>query len=402
MRRAELLIVLFSLLIASSCASDRGLQNTIYEGIYEVEPDFGHTMYVRQATKDSAWVYLQLDGDDLTNAGDQLSTLSLQLEVRGLAGSGRRDTLLMTLDPQDLVSRQSILHARTSIALKDTLDLELLGFLDTGKKSGNRTILSFREAMEGRYRDIKVNDIPKAHCACSDGDQVTVRVHGWESGKVEMITADVEQDLPPPPFSINGTPEPEFVEFDSQMVTYDGELRFPCPEDDALIIRHMDSGEEMILPVLGPDYPRIMDYEAMKSSLRYLTTSTEYEDLAFAEDSRKAIEEFWLSCDEDKERAKRLMSSFYGRVREANTYFTEAVEGWRTDRGLVYVVYGPPERVLRTARQEIWYYGAEGSMESFQLGFYHNGQAYLDRSLDYRPSWYLTVDSWRSGRTLTP
>lgn len=400
MRRAD--IVLFILLALSSCTSDRGLQNTIYEGLYSVEPSFGHTMYVRQASRDSAWVYLQLDGDDLISTGDERFPVSLELEVKGLAGSGRRDTLFMTLDPQDLISRQSFLHARTSIALKDTLDLELVGRLGTGQERGARTILSFKDAMEGRYRDIKVNDIPKAHCACSKGDQVSVQIYGWQSGKVEMITADVEQDLPPPPFSINGTPEPEFIEYDSQMMAYDGELSFPCPGDDALIIRHIDSGAELILPVFGPDYPQVMDYEMMKSPLRYLTNSSEYEDLLFAEDSRKAIEDFWLSCDEDKERAKRLMSSYYGRVHEANTHFTEVVEGWRTDRGLVYVVYGPPQRVLRTARQEIWYYGAEGSMESFQLGFYHNGQAFLDRSLDYRPSWYLTVDSWRSGRTLTP
>ena len=40
----------------------------------------------------------------------------------------------------------------------------------------------------------------------------------------------------------------------------------------------------------------------------------------------------------------------------ANQYFTSFKEGWKTDRGMVYMVFGPPDTAVLNGQQEIWEY----------------------------------------------
>ncbi|MBN2089796.1 GWxTD domain-containing protein [candidate division KSB1 bacterium] len=59
-----------------------------------------------------------------------------------------------------------------------------------------------------------------------------------------------------------------------------------------------------------------------------------------------------------------LYDEFYSRIQDANKLFHFSKrDGWNTDRGRIYIKYGPPEEILRDiqgteafARYEIWYY----------------------------------------------
>jgi hypothetical protein len=44
-------------------------------------------------------------------------------------------------------------------------------------------------------------------------------------------------------------------------------------------------------------------------------------------------------------------------IKKANELFTSYKEGWKTDRGMVYVIFGNPDRVFRENKKEIWLYG---------------------------------------------
>lgn len=48
----------------------------------------------------------------------------------------------------------------------------------------------------------------------------------------------------------------------------------------------------------------------------------------------------------------RFKEEHYRRLAYANTNFAEGVPGWRTDRGRIYVVYGPPDKVEHYPRKE--------------------------------------------------
>jgi len=56
-----------------------------------------------------------------------------------------------------------------------------------------------------------------------------------------------------------------------------------------------------------------------------------------------------------------VREEYYRRVRYANRHFGDGMEGWRTDRGRIYILYGPPDSIERTMDQnmrnyEVWIY----------------------------------------------
>lgn len=67
--------------------------------------------------------------------------------------------------------------------------------------------------------------------------------------------------------------------------------------------------------------------------------------------------------------------AYFNRMRQANASYAEpGVEGWRTDRGMVFLLFGEPDRVLdqftadgaRRGRVQQWEYNAEGITISFE------------------------------------
>ncbi len=86
----------------------------------------------------------------------------------------------------------------------------------------------------------------------------------------------------------------------------------------------------------------------------FLELSTEDEQLAF-------IEQFWSTRDPNPQTAENeFKDEYYRRIAYANDYFHEGKAGWRTDRGMLYIKFGPPDRrqtnptggrVFRTPRE---------------------------------------------------
>lgn len=60
--------------------------------------------------------------------------------------------------------------------------------------------------------------------------------------------------------------------------------------------------------------------------------------------------------------ARTSMEEYYNRVAYANRQFTHFFEGWKSDRGMIYILFGPPDNVERypfnidSKPYEIWHY----------------------------------------------
>lgn len=102
--------------------------------------------------------------------------------------------------------------------------------------------------------------------------------------------------------------------------------------------------------------------------LSYIGSNDEIDSIRKApkEERRKKFENFWRKRDPTPNTAKNeAMDEFYERVKYANEHFTGIRDGWRTDMGRVYIIYGPPDEIERhpfelgSAPYEIWYYYAE-------------------------------------------
>lgn len=156
--------------------------------------------------------------------------------------------------------------------------------------------------------------------------------------------------------------------------------------------------------VFGNNFPEVSSADNLLEPLRFITSREEYDDIKMAENVKMHVEKFWLNAGGSPERARELIKKYYGRVYQSNILFSSYKEGWKTDRGMIYLIFGMPNIVNRTGSSEVWIYGEENNMMSLNFTFYKvtnpfTGNDYLlDRSIIYKNNWYRGVESWRQGR----
>jgi GWxTD domain-containing protein len=141
-------------------------------------------------------------------------------------------------------------------------------------------------------------------------------------------------------------------------------------------------------------------YATFLSDVRYLITGAERKTFLYTPDAAKDrfIEDFWLRRDPDPETPENVVKNeYYDRIRKANEFFrTEGTKGWLTDRGRIYVLFGPPneQKVLTIAQtggsgcREVWYY------EGFPVVFVDETcvGAYRLATIDLMPIKNLSLD----------
>ena len=151
-------------------------------------------------------------------------------------------------------------------------------------------------------------------------------------------------------------------------------------------------------------FPKVKNPKNMIGPMRYISTKKEYALLTESEDKKLAVDDHWLDVAGSSERARTLIREYYTRVESANNYFTSYLEGWKTDRGIIYIIYGSPNVVYKNKNYENWIYGEENNMMSISFTFHKvnnpasNNDYSLSRSPIFKNSWFRAVDSWRNGR----
>ena len=117
------------------------------------------------------------------------------------------------------------------------------------------------------------------------------------------------------------------------------------------------------------------------------------------------MEQFWTDAAGSRDRARDAIAGYYGRVESANRHFTSYTEGWKTDRGLVHIIFGTPTTIRKDGRSETWIYGDETNLMSLVFNFVRRDEPFSDNDLVSRDprlksAWYRNVESWRNGRIL--
>ncbi|HEX2394851.1 MAG TPA: GWxTD domain-containing protein [Bacteroidales bacterium] len=153
----------------------------------------------------------------------------------------------------------------------------------------------------------------------------------------------------------------------------------------------------------GERFPRIQEVEQLIEPLAYLATSVEYDKLRSAVNKKLAVDNFWLEKAGNIEKARELIRVYYNRVYFANYYFTSFKPGWMTDRGMIFIIYGPPQSVRVSATQEKWIYYKNNYTTTVTFTFDHSPTSFapdnyiLQRSDSYDTYWRSAVDTWRRG-----
>jgi GWxTD domain-containing protein len=237
----------------------------------------------------------------------------------------------------------------------------------------------------------------------------------WKT-KFRIITSDTaiksfttdyyKHDFPAaaPPFSMEHLqvydlhPEETFTEKiengTTRLLQYGREGFFHFRPDD-------DFNSGLTVFRFNDDYPEITDDHLLLQTLRYLTTNAEYKKLNQTADSKAVWDQFWLEASGNADRAKLLAKSYYERVVIANRQFPSYKEGWKTDRGMIYIVFGRPKTVYRRTNIESWIYGEAGKRVSLRFDFVKVDNQFsandyeLIRKPEYKNPYFISVDFWR-------
>jgi GWxTD domain-containing protein len=164
--------------------------------------------------------------------------------------------------------------------------------------------------------------------------------------------------------------------------------------------------------VREPDFPRLTEVDDLVAPLAYIASERELGFIragATPPERRRRFDAFWGALFNDRNAAADVLRRYYERVEEANLLFTTYKEGWKTDRGMLYVVLGPPEFVETTPLEETWHY-AYGSGQALSVFVFERASAFearprpafeswvLLRTAAYEDVWRRAVRRWREGQ----
>jgi GWxTD domain-containing protein len=241
------------------------------------------------------------------------------------------------------------------------------------------------------------------------GDTLTILT---KRKNIPQLIADVYKTNigpAPPPFSTRQRDEWPTKADSSYVAVFDaaGQTTVVVPGGGLLHLRPSPiSNSGLTLLVLEPAYPNVGSAETMVASARYVMNKEEYQQCLDSKEKKAAIDKFWTTLAGNNDRAREMIRRYYGRVTEANKFFTSYCEGWKTDRGLIFIIYGPPTNTYRSKRDEVWVYGNEANPSSLRFVFnkvqnnFSQNDFVMERSPFYRDVFHSAVDVWRQGHIL--
>jgi GWxTD domain-containing protein len=150
-------------------------------------------------------------------------------------------------------------------------------------------------------------------------------------------------------------------------------------------------------------FPRLTRPEKLARPLIYMSTNAEATDLVTSKEPKRTLDNYWLNIMQGNQAtAKRTIKAFYQRVEQANKLFTTYKEGWKTDKGMVYIIMGDPVKITRSKDKEVWTYSPP-QVSEINFTFTKRSNQFADdhyelqRYAEYQSIWFPTVERWRNG-----
>jgi len=164
--------------------------------------------------------------------------------------------------------------------------------------------------------------------------------------------------------------------------------------------------------ITSPFFPSVRNMAEFAEPLYYLMGRRDYERLMQIQDPdslKREVDLFWLKDMRNSNRARQVIELYYSRVEQANKQFSNFKEGWKTDMGMVFILFGPPYYVENYLDSSIWYYSYNRSDPLTRFRFYRPKIAdqffpfqhyVLMRERFYHSIEYDIIQSWKYGTVL--
>lgn len=226
---------------------------------------------------------------------------------------------------------------------------------------------------------------------------------GYDSLYVDFYNPD--HTMPRPLFSNLPEIPAKTVPDTSWVYSFNDSILFELAFPGTFFFRvNKSQSEGLTLMNFGEYFPNVRTPDDLLGPLIYLTSSTEFRDLRMQLNRKLAVDNFWLGIAGNMEAARELIKVYYNRVLFANLYFTSFKEGWKTDRGMVYIVFGAPNNLEVSPNVEKWtYYTGKGS-SPIEFVFERKENIFTTqdytciRDVNSNPYWKNAVQSWKKGK----
>ena len=225
--------------------------------------------------------------------------------------------------------------------------------------------------------------------------------------KMQVRVYNREFTLAPPPFA---EPKIQQFKYEADSIYYlslndTGVVDLSLPKIGFIhLVLDTSKHEGVTLFSVSKYFPRLAAAEDLVDPLRFLCSSDEFKALKSAQDKKAVIDRFWLDKAGTNDKGRELIRGYYSRAEYANKNFSSYTEGWKTDRGMIYLIFGEPSAIDRTEDNETWIYGDRFNSTSLRFNFikvenpFSANDYYLQRLITYKPEWYRAVDTWRLGK----
>ncbi len=152
---------------------------------------------------------------------------------------------------------------------------------------------------------------------------------------------------------------------------------------------------------MNAGFPKVTQHSQMRDALQYITTSKEFLQLKSYKIPQVAVDSFWITNTGREDLATEFIRKYYSRFETANKLYSSFTDGWKTDRGMIYIVVGKPTQVFRSFEQEVWIYGDYDDPRALKFYFnkaqnpFTSNDYVLIRNQNYKSAWYQNVQLWR-------
>jgi len=203
-----------------------------------------------------------------------------------------------------------------------------------------------------------------------------------------------------PPFAEKEAKADRFMFPDSTFIIESGQKISINKEGLYLVQEDTTLAEGFAFRAVNGIFPKFVKVEDLVAPLIFVCTKDEHGELIAAKGDKAKFDKVILDITRDRDRAKNFIRSYFRRVELTNLYFSSYKEGWKTDRGMIFLIFGLPDEVSRNGQNEVWYYKNYRTRFTFVRtgSIYDPSQFTLIRNSNYMETWFNTIDLWRKSR----
>lgn len=329
---------------------------------------------------------------DYTNKQQLLSSGTVAMNAENL--SGNIDLITVWFD---IPKPKELFTAVAQITIKD---------LKTNNNTVNDCLLRFQSGKVGDYFMFfdKSGSKPLARNYLSVEDTVILKSLDNRSQNFTVFRYKYEFEAAISPMSTTPRTASKSLYVDSSFrVNSNTPIVLPV---EGLYYFSRDTTEVYGIGIVITDkrFPKLTRPEKLVRPLIYMSTNAETNDLYSSKEPKRTLDNYWLNIMQGNQvTAKRTIKAFYQRVEKANRLYTTYKDGWKTDKGMVFIIMGDPLKITRTKDKEVWTYIRASQYSELNFTFTKRSNQFVDdhyelqRYAEYQSIWFPTVEQWRNG-----